>query len=296
LATYQFADVVRTLRLVLRSTYAGLYYNQQAQRLYSQELQRLLQLVQATRLAEQQGIVSAYDVTRLEAEAQDFAGSIAALGATMAAQAADLKLLLADASPSYLLLTQEPPQRQVVVGPAWRDSVLLLRPDYLYAKAGIRRAGLNLTYQRAQATPNLVAGYNYESLGNAYTNYHGLSVGLELPFFSRNQGQIKAARIGQQAAENALAQAQAVVYTDVETARRSLVAYQTQAQAIPPGYSGRIGRLSQQADQAYRSRTIGLLDYLDKFRTYKTGSANNLELQKNLFIATETLATALGTP
>jgi cobalt-zinc-cadmium efflux system outer membrane protein len=133
-------------------------------------------------------------------------------------------------------------------------------------------------------------------LGNAFPNYNGLNVGLQLPFFSRNQGQIQAARVGQKVAENVQTQAQASIFADVDNALRSLQAYQAQAQFVTPDYLNRLSQLSSQADRAYRNRTIGLLDYLDKFRTYKTGTVNQLDLQKNLFVATETLATAIALP
>lgn len=296
LASYQFADLMRTLRLTLRTTYAALYFNLQQLNLYLEEQQRLGQLLAASRISLQRGIVSPYEITRLEAESQDVAATVADLRSQIAAEEGDLKILLSDLSAQAVLPAAAPPQRTVPLTPTLRDSALARRPDYQYALAYQKRADLNLNYQRAQAVPDLTVGVNHESLGNAFTNYNGLSVAIDLPFFSRNQGQIKAAKVGQKQAENALTQAQATVFADVDNARRALAAYQTQAQGVSADYLSRLSELSRQADRAYRNRTISLLDYLDKFRTYKTGTTNQLNLQENLFIATETLATAAGMP
>lgn len=296
LASYQFADLMRSLRLTLRTTYAALYFNLEQLNLYLEEQQRLGQLLAASRISLQRGIVSPYEITRLEAESQDVAATVSDLRNQIAAEEGDLKILLSDLSAQALIPVEAPPLRTVPIGPTLRDSALARRPDYQYALMYQKRADLNLNYQRAQAVPDLTVGVNHESLGNAFTNYNGLSVAMDLPFFSRNQGQIKAARVGQKLADNALTQAQATVYTDVDNARRALAAYQIQAQGVSPDYLARLADLSRQADRAYRNRTISLLDYLDKFRTYKTGTTNQLNLQENLFIATETLATAAGMP
>jgi cobalt-zinc-cadmium efflux system outer membrane protein len=51
----------------------------------------------------------------------------------------------------------------------------------------------------------------------------------------------------------------------------------------PDGYLDRIQSISIEATKAYNARSIGLLDYLDKIRTYQQAQLNRVNLLNNLF-------------
>ena len=54
---------------------------------------------------------------------------------------------------------------------------------------------MNLQLQKATAVPDVSLSLNYDKYGSYGTNYLGGGIEFNLPFFNRNQGGIKQARI-----------------------------------------------------------------------------------------------------
>lgn len=103
------------------------------------------------------------------------------------------------------------------------DYALETRPDVASAKAGIDVAGSNIRLQRAMAypTPDVGALYNPQNT----IPYWGVYVAIDLPFFSRNQGEIKKAKIMQDQSLQNMQVVQQQVATEVANAYKS---YNTQ--------------------------------------------------------------------
>lgn len=76
---------------------------------------------------------------------------------------------------------------------------------------------------------------------------------------------------------------QTIVQSDVLNAYDKLKTYYEQLNTQPEGYLDRIRNISVEATKAYNARTIGLLDYLDKIRTYQQAQLNNINLLNNLY-------------
>ena len=106
---------------------------------------------------------------------------------------------------------------------------------------------------------------------------------MDLPVRNRNQGAIRSAETTLKSVTGGLENQQVIVQSDVLNAYDKLNTYYTQYNARPEGYLDRIQNISLEATKAYNARTIGLLDYLDKVRTYQQAQLNNITLLNNLY-------------
>ena len=281
-----FDDLLRNLRFILHQTYSDLYYNQLSYKLLKQEEDKLKQLVEVFKAQLQRGAVSNYDVTRLEFELQNIQTSIAENHNAIADGQSQLQVFLHYLGNVYLnpVSMPDPPNILPDVNKAI-DSATMQRPDIKLTQEQINNSEKNLIYERSKSIPDMTFGAEFDHYGNAYPNYSGVNVAFELPLFNRNQGNIKVAQIGIDAAKKA---SEAQVYqinAEVVNAYQKLKSYYDLVNNIQPGYEANLADISSKATENYNKRIIGLLEYLDKVRSYKSAQLNLINLQNNLYQA-----------
>jgi len=279
-----FRDLMRTLHYQLYTTYANLYYDLQTLRLFDDEVTRQQRLLESYRIALQSGGVAPYEVTRLEVAIRDLQANIANYRTQIADEQATLRVLLRQPANTFILPTGLP-DRQLTLPPLAiaLDSAQTNRPDIGLSQEQINNAQRSLALEKARRTPDLTTGLLFEKYGNAYINFLGFQASMDLPLLNRNQGAIRSAETTLKAASGGLENQQVVVQSDVLNAYDKLNTYYQQFTSRPAGYLDRIQNISIEATKAYNARTIGLLDYLDKIRTYQQAQLNNINLLNNLF-------------
>ncbi len=284
LQTLAFEDLLRILRFQLHTTYANLYFNLQSHQLLQNEVKQQASLVQAMQVLLKQGGVSAYEVTRLEAEMQSLQTDMNNVQSQIADEQATLRTFMALKDNSFIKPTEVafvqgpvPPERAVL------DSALSNRPDVNLTLAQVENAQRSLDLEKARRTPDLTAGLLFDKYGNAFNNYTGLNVAMDLPFFNRNQGNVKAAQMRMEASQQAVEGQQVSTQNEVLNAYQKLNNIYQLTNSLPVEYQSSLQNISREATQNYNRRVINLLDYLDKIRTYRQAQLRLIDLQNNLF-------------
>jgi cobalt-zinc-cadmium efflux system outer membrane protein len=290
LASIAFRDVLRTLRYQLHTAYANLHYDLQAIRLLRDEEERQQRLIESSRIALQTGGIARYELTRLEVDLRDLRANLASYRSQIAEEQTTLRVLLRLSSAQFIMPIQVPNSQAALPAVALTiDSALTNRPDAALTREQIQNAQRRLTLERANRTPDLTAGLVYERYGNTYVNFTALKLGMDLPIFHRNQGSIKVAQLAVENAQAGLENQESVVKNEVLEAHQKLTLYYEQTTTLPPDYLNQLQNISVEATLAYNNRVIGLLDYLDKIRTYQSGLLNYIALQNNIFQAQQQL-------
>ena len=139
------------------------------------------------------------------------------------------------------------------------------RSDVVLAKNTIDERNSNAKYQRSLAVPQPELGVIYNPQNSVpYIGFYG---SIDLPFFNRNQGEIKKAHIQQQQAQQELSATQRQVQTEVVTAYNT---YQLQQKNIEK-YSGILHQSQQILDNvkyAYLRGGTSIIDFLDAQRNW----------------------------
>ena len=284
LARLAFRDIMRTLHYQLYTTYANLFYDLQGLNLFDEEIVRQQRLLESYRIALRTGGVAAYEVTRLEVAIRDLQSNSANYRTQIADDQATLRILLRQPDKTFILPTELPPLKTTLPALATAlDSAQTNRPDIGLSQEQINNAQRSVALEKARRTPDLTTGLLFEKYGNAYNNFTGFQLAMDLPVRNRNQGAIRSAETTLKSVTGGLENQQIVVQSDVLNAYDKLNTYYAQLNARPDGYLDRIQNISVEATKAYNARTIGLLDYLDKIRTYQQAQLNNINLLNNLF-------------
>ncbi len=280
-----FQDVMRSLRYQLAQTFGNLATEQAQYAFIREERIRLSSLLDAFRAQLKLGVISEYEVTRLELEQRNADASMNDLLNQISQDEATLRILLADQGSTYYVPDLPTTSTATPILNQLLDQATANRPDLQVAQRQTAYAQKNLTYQKSLATPQLTVGANYERFGEAYPNYYGLQVAMDLPFKNRNQGNIQAAKIGIEQNNQSINQSQLQVKQEVISAYEQWLHAQQLQAGTNADYRQRIQDISKNATIDYQKRVIDLVSFIDKVRSYKDAQLNFINLSNQLYQA-----------
>ena len=300
IAADRFYDLLRTLNYQLHSTFFDLYYTQQAIVTYDQEVTTLQQTVDLYQQQFDKGNVPLKDLTRLKAYLFNLTTERQQLLKKLTDDQADLTVLL-NVSPSTTikpLLTNNEVNRPGV-GQQNVSDLIRMAEEHRYDLKGLRdqakQEQQNLALQKALAVPDLTVQGTYDRNAGYIPNYFGVGVGISLPVFNKNQGNIKAATIRTQSSQQVVNAYQLQVDSDVQRAYAKALQTEKQYRSFDQRFTSDFGKLIQGVTTNYRKQNIDVVEFLDFFDSYKNSQLQFNQLQNDRQQTLEDLNFAIGT-
>ena len=295
---YNLQDLLRLLGYQLRTSYYDLYHKQQTLKVYDTEIRSLSRTVGLYQTQFDRGNVALKEVIRLKAFLFTLENERQSILADVAAEQTDLHVLLRDPARSEYRPVLDPTRARTLSLTAFpltalADTALAVRTDLKARQASLEQQNLNLRLQQKLAVPDLALGYTYDKAGSYINNYHAFTVGMAVPVFNRNQGNIRAAQAQVAGSRALLDQQQLVVQTEVnqayQLAARTDNIYQHADRDTTP-----FARLMVGIEQSYAKRVLSVVEYLDFFESYKNNLVQLNTLRANRARAFEQLNLAVG--
>ena len=293
LAEYQFYDLIRTLKYTLRTDLFNIYYLKQSSSVYTSEINALQQVVDAFNKQEGKGYISQKEVVRIKAQLYAFESEYNDLINQINDTESELRLVLQDKN-SFIdpifdtdkVAALSPDKYPLAV---LIDSAHAARTDLLIAKQNTEISKLNYNYQKALATPDLTLNVSYDKQGSYVHDFHSIGAAMDLPFFNRNQGNIKSAK-SSIAYYDALQQSTAAtVEEQISRALQKAFDHDKLSKKIDASFTKDFERLKNEVLHNYQIRNIGLLDFLDFYDSYKQNTLQINSIQFNRVSAFEDL-------
>jgi outer membrane protein, heavy metal efflux system len=167
------------------------------------------------------------------------------------------------------------------------------RPDYRAAQLGVTAAQSQLALEQAIGKRDLNATLDYTHIGGV--NTASMLFNIELPIFTRNQGEIARARFGVNQAQESQSAASETVLTDVTNAYESLRTNDEVVSLYNSGYLQQAQDSRDISQYAYQRGAASLLDYLDSERSYRATQLAYRQALASYMLALEQLRQAVGT-
>lgn len=293
IARLQFQDLLRNLRYQLHIGYFDLYYDQIALGGVTKQLSQLDTLITAYTEQATKGNLPYKDLVRLQSLYLTLQNNRTTINANIIETQKKLKTLLAttmniDVEPTSAELdAYQKPLRFGI--DSLQTLALLHRPDIAVIAASVRAAETNLSLQQAMVVPDVTVGASYDQRGGAFLNQVNLTVGISLPVWNRNQGNIGIAE-----AELARIKILNSVQT-LEVRNQIAWAYQKYQEALRNIHSIR-PNTEQNFEAVYngmlgnfQKRNITMLEFTDFIESYTSSIVQIAEIRKNLAKACEEL-------
>ncbi|WP_158563351.1 TolC family protein [Chitinophaga silvatica] len=273
-----FDELLRTLKLQLRENYFNLYYQQQTGKVLKEQLDNLQTIVKAYVDADQKGSVAHADLIRLQALQVGLENDYADLKQQELESQKNLQQLLHShdfyearlGSTELASYSLDKLQLQQLL-----DTAGINRPDVRVADLEYQTAHLNYRLQKAMAVPDLHVGASYDKQGSYVDNFVGLTLGIDLPLWNRNQGNIRSAASQIKVNQQQLLQQQSIAQTEVLNAWQQIITLEKRYKSFDlHQFQGEFDTLINEVAKNFSKGNITLLQFIDYFNSYSDNAKN----------------------
>ena len=299
LTEYQFSDLLRTLGYTLRNDFYNIYYLQQTQKVYDIEITALQKTSAAYAEQLPKGNVSEMDLLRIQSQQYTLQAELATLQNNIDDVQSDFKLLLRAKATVYIVPAADvKDDKQPVLSITYQslvDSAYQNRYDLKIARTAVMYNQQNLALQKALAVPDLNIDLGYDRLGSYVNNYNSIGVDFPLPFFNRNQGNIKQAKLGIQSSQVQVESIQDALESQISNAYLAAVRAEKLLNSFDPKFEGNINYLIGEVTKNFQAHNITLLAFTDFYDSYKQNVVQLNNLRFNRMSQLEQLNFTTGT-
>jgi cobalt-zinc-cadmium efflux system outer membrane protein len=294
-----FEDLLRNLKIEFRNQLTKLQYLQFSKNIYQNQLNSIKQLTQAYKKQVEQGNVPQGEYIRLKALELEIAKNINELNKEVNEAQKELKLLMRLPATTQLEITDEgylkntEQFRQLALNDII-EQAKTHRPDYKIAQLEEIYFNKLYAYEKAQRVSNLTLSSAYDRGGNAMLDFVGFGVTMDIPFFNRNQGNIKYAQIGIEQSKILYEQKTLSIENEIVFSFQNLSNAITFLEEIELDYETTLDGLLTSYTKNFTDRNISMLEYLDFLEAYLENKKIILEAGKDVNEKAEELNYSVG--
>ncbi len=284
LAEYQFYDLLRTLKYTLRTDFFNIYYSEQSAKVYAQEINALQNVVTAFEQQKGKGYISEKEVVRIKAQLYSMQKEYNDLINQINDLESELRLVLQIRN--HYVHPMVDTNAVAALDPnkyaftALLDSAYQARADLKIAKANTELSRQTYELQKALAVPDLNMQLGYDQQGSYIHNLSMLGVGIDIPIFNRNQGNIKSAKAIIDLSATSQKSTELTIEEQIARALQKAFDQDKLYKKIDILFAKDFERLTNEVLLNYQKRNIGLLDFLDFYDSYKQ---NTLQINAVLY-------------
>lgn len=302
IAEQTFYDLLRALKLEIRTDIFGVAFLQQSLAFYDESIRTMSKTVAALESMYEKRSVLLSDVLRLKSLLFSLQSERLARLNQITEIQASLRTLLHDT-------TQLRPYYIVDLNSSWLDSLRVdsvrledafaiaaeRRPDYQIARGNVEYEMTNLSLQKALSVPDLTLGGRWSRQGSYIPNYFGLTLSVDIPIFNRNQGNILMSERILEGNKLLRDNVKQTIEREVLVAYRKAVNIDHLYQAFDKKFTGEYKSLIEGMVASYEKRNISLIEFTDFYESYRTSLVQWHQLQSDRAAAIEALNYAVGT-
>jgi cobalt-zinc-cadmium efflux system outer membrane protein len=300
-AQYQLFDLLRTLKFTLRNDFYKIYFQEQSARVYQEEINSLAKTLKVFQEQYSKGNIAQKEVLRIQSQLYSLQSELNDLMDSIDDTQSELKLMIRAKPSAYIVpqvdinlegksIVAEVPYQHLV------DSAYANRYDLKVALSVVDYNNINLKLQKATAVPDVTFSLAYDKQGSYIRDYSSAGIAFSLPFFNRNQGGIKQARIAVDASKVQLQSQQDQLESELANDYKEALRLENLYNGFDPKFKQDFNHLIQEVFKNYQKHNISLLEFLDFYDSYKTNTLQLNNLQLNRISSLEQLNFATGTP
>lgn len=299
-AEFQFYDLLRTLKYQLRISFYNLYFFEQSARLFETEIKSCQKLVNQSDMQLKKGNVSMMENMRLKSELFDLQNEKMALLDSVNIAQSTIRIMMNDTTNRYFIpvldtnLVSENRQDAYTIGEIQKLADEN-RFDLKMSQNQIRWSEANLSLNRAMASPDIGLHASYDHQSNYITDYFGIGFSIDLPFFNRNQGNIRSSESKLEESRADYENFHLQLLNSVLTTYSKLVRSRELFDRIDPDFMSGLKKISDGLLDNYEKRSVSILEFIDFFESYRQTVLTYDHLKNNLLDEYEEMNFITGT-
>ena len=298
LAELQFNDLLRTLKLQLRKSFFTVYYNTKSLETTDRQLVHIEDLINSYTVQAQKGNIPLRDVVRLQSLYLNFKNERMEVVNDNIEEQANLKLLLNSAENIVPEVSKEEFNRYIKVIPfdlkTFQDEAIANRPDYLSKQKDIEANEINVKWQKSLSIPDITVGATYDQRGGAFNKEANLTLGIPLPLWNKNKGNIKYAQTILEQSKIEKQNFDLQLQTEITSAWNKWEESRKNYVVIKPTVNSDFEAVYNGILTNFQKRNISLLEFTDFMESYNQASIQVNELKKKVILSGEELNSTIN--
>ena len=287
IAKEYFKTFLRNLKIEFRGNLTELQYTQAQEAVYKKQLSSMQTMLKGYGNQVAQGNIGRGEYIRLKASELQFLKEIADLRKENNSLQKELKVLMNLPATSFIKLTDDGfvPENKNIENINLGDlmaSAIENRPDMKVIKLGNDYNDNKYKYEKAMRTPDVTLGISYDRGASTMNDFVGLGFALDLPFFSRNQGNIKAAKLAIEQGKLLTEEKTISVQSEVLQAYEDLIVTKKLYDSVEANYESDLDKLLESYRKNFMQRNTSMLEYLDFVDAYLENKSILLNSKKDL--------------
>ena len=294
LSQLQFNQLLVDLRSQLRETYYNLIYEQKKQISIDGQLKYMNELLAAYKIQSDKGNISLKDYVRLQSIVIQLNNDKIEINNNILAFQQNMKILTGN-SDNILPNISKLDENDILISQPFGDleilkeKALVNNADYLYNLRLIENSKLFAQWQKSLNTPDLNLGAEYDQNSGTFRNEINLKVGIPIPLWKVNKGNVEKAKYAIQQNEKNSEYQKLNLETQVESAYQTWKNQYDQYFELKPVDVENLNTVYNGILKNFRSGNISLMDFTDFLESYRQTVLQIYEMKKQIMISAEQL-------
>lgn len=282
----EFEDIIRTLKTELNKVINELYHLQSYNEILSKQEESLNRLITSYRKQVLENNIAKSELLRLESSLLELENEINETLISLHEQQCLINGLL-NINPLTNIRVKksaiEYPNPQNFTLAELFESAYESRPDFKAIQMQTDYHEKALKYEKAQRMPDISVSAVYDRYGGVWKDFSGIGVSIDLPFFNRNQGNIKVSEANMEQSKH-LGQWQKneMEHQIAEVFRNYTLLYDFHQKTVSNHLFSELDSMPDVYAKNFIARNISILEYIDFMNAYKNNKQIVLTTEKNL--------------
>ena len=294
LSQLQFNQLLVELRSQLRETYYHLIYEKKKQISIEGQLTYMNELLAAYKIQADKGNISLKDYVRLQSIVIQLNNDKIEINNNILTFQQNMKLLtglsdnilpnISKLDENDLLASQPFGDLQIL-----KEKALVNNADYLYNLRLIDNSKLFAQWQKSLNTPDLNLGAEYDQNSGTFRNEINLKVGIPIPLWKVNKGNVERAKYAIQQSEKNSEFQKLDLETQVESAYQTWKNQYDQYFELKPVDVENLNTVYNGIQKNFRSGNVSLMDFTDFLESYRQTVLQIYDMKKQILVSAEQL-------
>ncbi|WP_456311541.1 TolC family protein [Pseudomonas shirazensis] len=297
-AELQFSDLLRTLKMQLRKSFYTVYYNTKSLETTDEQLTHIEDLISSYSAQAQKGNIPLKDVVRLQSLYLNFKNERMEVVNDNIDEQSNLKLLLNTTENVIPEVSKEEFNKYTKEIPfdlkAFESDAIANRPDYLAKQKDIEANELNVKWQKSLSIPDITVGANYDQRSGAFNREANLTLGIPLPLWNSNKGNIKYAKTILEQSKVEKQNFDLQLQTEITTAWNKWNESRKNYVVIKPTVNADFEAVYNGMLTNFQKRNVSLLEFTDFMESYNQAAIQVNELKKKVALSAEELNSTIN--
>jgi len=297
ISEFEFLDLIRNLKFSLHQNLYSLYFNKQTIHTYSRQLGLLDTIIKAYDIQFQKGNIPLKETLRLKAIFYQLNNDKTNLQNQIFEQENAIRILLGTTSSIVPVIGDEELVKynnSAIAKDNLVKNALNNRPDLKISQTTYNQSVINLEWQKRQGVPDLRIGGLYDQQGSYINNYSGITLGMDLPVFNRNQSNVKIAKFQIAQSAYTLQNDSISVVSQVNMAWEKLQRAENEYRKIDADFTSQFDIINKGITENFVKRNISILEFVDIFEAYNETVMQLNTMKINRILAYEELSYSVG--